>query len=229
MKRLVLTGVAILALALGAFAQGVINLDNSTTPYGVTVENAAGNGSAYYSGTFGMEVWELGGRTSVPAGINNYDAAPFSASCLLAYQDMVAAGFKWEATYAKQVMVDGTFSLGNLTMSDVTPPGSQVVLALAVWNNSAQSWRAATHDALFLGGVVAFLTPTVPPAAPGLPPPIGADINAGWTAVGTDLVMEDIEAAIPEPGSLALAGLGAAILWTFPRWRKCRSRVNICC
>jgi hypothetical protein len=211
MKRLVLAGIA--TLALGAFAQGVINLDNSTTPYGVTVDASYVNGGTYYSGTFGMEVWELSGATSLPAGIN---LPATMGSGVLAYDDMVAAGSKKEGTYAGQTMIGGAFSLGNLTMADVTPPGSQVLLGLAIWNTSAASWASmlSSSTAATRAGVLAFLNPTSFPGI-GFPPPIGANINAGWTAAGVDLVMT----AIPEPCTFALAGLGVALLFIFRRWR----------
>jgi hypothetical protein len=199
MKRLTLTGIAALAFALGALAQGSINLDNSSgINYGVAI-GAAGN---YYTGTYGMEVWELSGATSVPAGID----LPPAGSPALAYDDMVADGFKKEATFANQAMtIPGTFSLGEVTLADVTPAGSTVVLGLAVWNTSAPSWAAMLSGAgaNATGGVIAFVNPTA--YASSGPPPPPANLT-GWNSVG-DLVM-----AVPEPSVLALAGAGVAAL-----------------
>jgi hypothetical protein len=136
MKRLTLTGVAALTFALGVFAQGTINLDNSLNATGVAI-GTAGN---YYSGTYGMEVWELN-ATSVPAGI---DGLPSVDSGVVAYNTMVNDGFIKEATFANQPMtIPGTFSLGEVTLADLTPAGSTVVLGLAVWNTSAPSWAHA--------------------------------------------------------------------------------------
>lgn len=199
MKRLVLTGIATFALALGAFAQGSINLDNSSgINYGVAI-NAAGT---YYTGTYGMEVWELN-ATSVPAGI---DGLPSVDSGVVAYNTMVNDGFIKEATFANQPMtIPGTFSLGEVTLADVTPAGSTVVLGLAVWNTSAPSWAAMLSGAgaNATGGVIAFVNPTA--YASSGPPPPPANLT-GWNSVG-DLVM-----AVPEPSVLALAGAGVAAL-----------------
>ena len=139
MKRLALTGVATVTLALGSFAQGFIELNDAPDPGGVAI-GTAGN---YYSGTFGMEVWELNG-TSVPAGIN---LNPSAGSGLTGYNAMMKDGFAKEATFAGQTMFSGTFALGEVDMPDVTPAGSTVVLGLAVWNTPASSWATMLASA----------------------------------------------------------------------------------
>jgi hypothetical protein len=166
----------------------------------LSIPSAVGQGripGTYYSGTFGMEVWELGGRTSVPAGI---DLNATMGSGVLAYEDRVAAGFKKEATYAGQTMDGGAFWLGNLTMGDVSPAGSSVVLGLAIWNTSAASWPTmlGSADANTRAGVLAFPSPTVDLLFSATLPWVGADINANGTALGEDLVMTTVS-AIPEP------------------------------
>jgi len=176
-------------LALGALAQGSIDLDNSTNANGVAITNA-GN---YYTGTYGMEVWELSGVTNVPLGIN---LGPGSGQ--VAYGDMVAVGFKKEATFTNQTMtIPGAFTLGNLTMPDVTPAGSTVVLALAFWDTSDPSWVDMLNcrsgnpvNPLFPStadcGVIAFLQPTANPDVSPTPEPPNL---TGWTGAIGDLVM----------------------------------------
>jgi len=209
MKKLVFTGIATLAVALGAYAQGLINLNNATTSFGVTT-----GGNNFYSGAFGMEVWEL---TPIPTGaslttaLGNINSA---ANATAAYTALGAEGFKNEGEF------NGTMSVGSFTgnpsfqLSDpAIAAGSSVVLGLAVWNSSATSWAAAAATAGTLGGAIAFVNPTV---APSTPPPIGADINAGWTTAGQNLAMTAIT-SVPEPGTLALAGLGVAAMLIFRR------------
>jgi hypothetical protein len=209
MKETVLTGIATLALALGAFAQGTIDLDNSKGDHGVYADNYF-SGTYAYSGTYGMEVWELSGVTSVPAGINLPPI--YGGTGMSAYHNMMADAFKKEATFADQTMLDGTFALGQVTLPDVTPAGSTVVLALAVWNNSAPSWGAGAAQGNFQTGVVAFLNPT---ANPGTVPLVTPPALTGWTGGIGDLVLTPS----PEPDALALAGLGVATVLVLRRRR----------
>jgi len=191
MKRLALTGMATFALALGALAQGIIAVDDSASVGGLADLKAG----SYYTGTYGLQVLELSGVTSVPSGING-------VGNIAGYTAMLADGFKLEGTFANQSMTTpGTFALGSLTMPDVTPAGSQVVLGLAAWNNSATTWAAGIATANAHAGVIAFLNPTV---APNTPPPVPSPLSG----FASDLVMT----AVPEPGTLALAGLGVAAL-----------------
>jgi len=198
MKKLAFTGIATLALVAGAFAQGLVAIDDSANANGVADVTAG----SYYSGTFGMEVWESS-ATSVPAGLN-------AAAPLTAYGDLTTDGFKKEVTYANQTMSQGTFTLGTATLPDVTPAGSSVVLALAVWNNSQATWTLGVAQSGAHAGVPSFVNPTVAPTSSG-PPPTPASLS-GWTT--GDLVMTSVGSIVttPEPGTLALLGLGAVSL-----------------
>ena len=195
-----LTTAFLLGSLIAGLAQGLIDLGNagSPNPHGLAV-NAPGSAN-WYSGTFGVEVWELNG-TNVPAGVN-LDPAPGSG--VRGYEAMAAAGFAKEAAYVSQATAGpGSFDIGELILNKVSPPGATVVLALAAWNTGAASWSAmlATATPATRAGVLALIQPTAAPAggAPPVPPLLAMD---------QDLVMT----AIPEPCVLALTGLGGAVL-----------------
>jgi hypothetical protein len=202
MKTQTLSAVATLGIALGAFAQGTIGLSDADIPPYVATD-IPGN---YYTGTFGIEVWALNAAT-LPAGIN---VTPGPGSGIVGYNAMVADGFRLEATFANQAMNGGAFGIGAVTLPGV--PGPQGVIALAIWNTSAASWAAmlGTADANTRAGVIAFVNPVtiLDPTLPFVPAPL-----TGWSQ---NLVMT----AVPEPGTLALAGLGGALLLLFHR--RCR-------
>jgi uncharacterized protein (TIGR03382 family) len=201
MKKQMLSAVATLSVALGALAQGSFVLDNTLLPSALAV-GAPGN---WYSGTFGMEVWELNG-TSILSGVNLSDAP---GSGMLGYNAMVAAGFVLEATYAGQTGFEGYFELGEVDMPDVSPAGATVVVALAAWNTSAPSWSAmlANANQSTRAGIVAFVQPTWNfTVRNGVP---------AYLTMSQDLVMT----AVPEPGTFALAGLGWALLLLLRRRR----------
>jgi len=209
MKRLVLTGIATFAFALGAFAQGAFSLDNSQGVYGFTV-NQPGQAN-WYSGTLGVEVWELN-AAAVPAGIN---ITPAAGSGQTAYAALKTAGFKLEATLPGLTTVaPASISVAQVNMPDVSPAGSTVVVGLAAWNTAATSWAnmLATQDANTRAGVLAFLQPTANYNAQPAPTPSPLNMDSA----GTDLVMTALT-SIPEPGTFALAGLGAAALLIFRR------------
>ena len=208
--RPALTSIAGLAFAVGACGQGLIALDS--TYYGGWVV-ASGAGAPppplhYYTGTFGMEVWELNAAT--PPNLSPYGGYPYAT-----YSNMEPDGFHHEATFADQQMtVPGIFTLGQILLPDVRPAGSSVVLALAVWTGSAPNWSAAVdgYGGATQGGLIAFENPTTAPTTSG-PLPVPAALT-GWTESVGDLRLIPL---IPEPSALSLAGLGAATLLVFLR------------
>jgi hypothetical protein len=220
MKRLALTGIATLALALGAFAQTFI-LDNTSDLVNGVADLTAGS---YYNGPYGLEVFQLNpvptgaALNSLLASINGTSASLGAnlGSAGLAVMTAAGSGFTSYAPITGQTMANGYISgLGQYTMAGV-PAGANVVLGLAVWNSSgAQS--TATHL-----GVIAFQQSTVSTTSspPGIPLDIvggGQPAGFGWNSVdgtGADLVMTTL---VPEPGTLALAGLGVAALLIFRR------------
>jgi len=206
MKKLLLTGAALVAVAAGALAQGSFNLiaNGSTLP-----NNGLFADGNYYAGTYGVEVYMLNATTGY-APINT----TAKTSGLDAYAMLGAAGYKLEATFANQSITAanaGWMNVGQVNMADVNPAGSSVVVALAAWNSSAASWSAAmaAGGATLRAGVIAF--PQATANFNAQPPPTPTDL--GWNAVGQDLVM----LPVPEPSTFALVGLGAAALLIFRR------------
>ena len=96
-KGVALTGIASLAFAVGAGGEGLIALDNSLNLNGVLEFPGNGGPSFYYTGTFGMEVWELNATT--PPYFNPVTSYPLGY-----YFTMEQDGFKQEATFADQQM-----------------------------------------------------------------------------------------------------------------------------
>ena len=168
--------------------ESLIELDNSDATEGVSVDLAQN----WFSGIFGLEVWELNG-TSVPGQIN-------SATNVIAYEQLAANGFHLVGTWIGQSMAGdpGAFSLGEIVVPGVNPPGSQAVLALAAWTGLYSNWSAAVA-AGSKGGVVAFVNSTVNPLVQG-PPPVPPDLAAGWNSLGQDLVMTPL-APLPPPNT----------------------------
>jgi len=207
MKKLVITGLATLALALGAFAQGSVDVGNAAlvNPY---IDNGALG--THYGGPYGLSVWELN-ATAVPADLSGINGTVGNNN---GYGLLAGDGFTLAKTWAGQTMSGGGFDLGELDMPSVSPKGGTVVLALGVWNSTAATWDAAVAAAAN-GGMVVFANPTADYTI--LPPNTPTPANlTGWDALGTSIVMTPLTST-PEPSVLALAGLGAAALLVIRR------------
>ena len=179
----------VLFVAKAALGQGAIYLDNSQSANGLAL-NAPSN---YYSGTFGLEVWELN-SANVPTNINV--ASPFAA-----YTNLIADGFILETAFTNQTTASpGVFQLGQVTLPHVNPPGSTVTLALVAWAGTAPDYSNAVAQSASLG-VVGFANPTslTNGTAPYLTGWSNQDlvmlsftnytliINPGWTMIANQL------------------------------------------
>ena len=194
MKSQMLSAVATLSVAVGAFAQGTIALNNFNNFPSCVDTDTTGN---HYTGTFGIEVWALNAAT-VPAGIN---LIPVPGSGVAAYNAMVADGFTLEATFASQAMSGGLFDLGEVTLRTIRPPGRTCACRLGyirpeLGRDARRRQRKHPRRRYRL-------------SEPRQQPLRGLrSVPAALTGWDRDLVMT----AVPEPGTSALAGLGAGVL-----------------
>jgi len=201
MKKIVLTSLATMGLALGAFAQGAVSVDNSTANFGVRL----GGASSYYGGSAGIQVWFLNGTTFNLASINGQSATPQAQ-----YDALAADGFTLATTFVNANLSAGGFSLGDLQMPGVAPAGSSITMAITAWQGSGGTFSGANN-----GGTLAFYQPTRDYV--GSPTLSSPDLTAGPNGFNTaDLNMNAIT-AVPEPSTFALAGLGAAAMLIFRR------------
>jgi len=208
MKKLFLTGAMLLAMAGGLFAQGKFALNNGNDSNGISM-TTPGN---WYSGTWSVEVWLYAASGTAPASfattIGNDDLAAGGGVTAYTWMKTQVAFTAPEATLVGlniPAVDEGIMSGGAVTMND-DANGGLVTVALAAWNNSQPSWAAmlANATAATRAGVVAFNQNTLTGNS-------GTPAIAGMNTY--DLVLQ----TVPEPGTFALAGLGAAALVIFRR------------
>jgi len=207
MKKLLLTGLALLGFTAGVFAQGFFQLDGNAINNGVSLYTAPGVYT--FNGPFNFEVWEQNGTPSATliSTINNTSLTATMGGPLAAYALLAGNNFNQEPAPVF-TFASGTISMtAAYRMPDVSPAGSVVTVAVAGWDTVDASWGVAKSSPGVLMGVLAWSQATKDYTHPPLPPAPG---NM-WPA--QDLVLSPI----PEPGTFALAGLGAAALLIFRR------------
>jgi len=210
MKKLVST-LTISALAVSAFAQGTISVvNNAGTVVGQwasaadhTVSSVAANGGKvqFFAAPDGTAFSALG--TYATTGTAQGFALAYGSQAL-----WMAANPGWNAYQIADIKpIAGRFNGGTATVSPLAA-GGKIEYVLAGWTGTSATLDAAIaanamigQSALYTG--VATGDPTTTPI-PGTP--------TALTATFTGLTLAPQATGVPEPTTLALAGLGAAAM-----------------
>lgn len=209
MKKIALT-ISALAVATGAYAQGVINWSDEVNNFSITVW------SPQYTGAPAMNT--LGNSPiDTPAGTGVYTGTPLPTSGyeIGLYVGTTPSAVATALTSGTPVATDDfSAGYGGWDFSGSLPatvnglaPGSSVYVALAAWSTATgapTSYAAALANG-DLAGASVVSTGTVELGGPNPPnPPITAGNLAG---VGiTDFTV----GSVPEPSTIALGVMGAS-------------------
>jgi len=247
MKQLALSVVFVVSTTIGAYSQGLVYVDNITAN-GYVVTSANPNTSSAVDGTyaaapsFTAQLFGLPGNVqsaSAYVNVNSFvnllnisgaTASQFTlaGSTFAAAGSTIAGGSS--GSQAAGVFNDpvahavtGSPGLGSGAIGN---PGSTVV-ALVAWTGSDTTFSAAlthwTAGSIYMG-MIAFEQVL---GAGGLN--TSPDIAAGWTLINNspnananggnqDLILTQNPVVVPEPSTLALAGLGGfGMLMAFRR------------
>ena len=204
MKKHLLAALLTVGIAASAFSQGNVAFVN--------------NGSGFKAPIYGPELSDpsvsIQGNTAngLPAGTAVYTGAPLSGSGFTA-QIWSAP----DATSSLQASLNtttfrtgsaaGFFSLVNATLPNVAKDATTATLQVRVWDNvggTVNDWASALSQGVAHGQSATFTAAN-----------IGGDFNTPPTITG--MRSFNLTSSVPEPGTLALAGLGAAALLIFRR------------
>jgi len=206
MKKHLLAALLTVGIAASAFSQGNVAFVN--------------NGSGFKAPIYGPELsnpaLSIQGNTAngLPAGTAVYTGAPLAGS---GYTAQVWSAP--DATSSLQASLNtttfrtgsaaGFFSLVNATLPNVAKDATTATLQVRVWDNTG---GATTWDQAVLANAARGQSATFTAAN------IGGDFNTPPTITGLrSFNITGGTAVTPEPGTLALAGLGAAALLIFRR------------
>jgi hypothetical protein len=196
MKKLAcVAGLAL--LATGAFAQGTINFLNDAATL-VTTNNNVNSGVAL-SGTSPRVVLFYSTAVSAPAlpsSANGYSFAGWTQTTPVTGDNVGTP-------------VAGRFSGGTQT-ADTAAGGSSPWVFVAGWTGGFADFQAAVLGGALVGISTTWQQPTGNPN--GAPPTSPVNMIVGGAGFNGLVLVP-----VPEPSSLALAGLGAAALLVFRR------------
>lgn len=231
MKKLILTTAAMVGAAMGAYSQGVVYFNDELTPGYVVVDSAGPNSSSTASYTaaanFTAQLYALSGN----ATIGSMTFAP-SADGYLTVPQFDADNFTLVGTTlggsANGVTFgggDGYFDGGKQTLAATTggydTPSSTYtandVLAVVAWTGTYADLTSAIAGGASIG-IFAFLNNIGPGGSnPAVPQLNGWPTTLSPANTANDGYPELILSPVPEPTTLALAGLGGAALLAFRR------------
>jgi PEP-CTERM motif len=218
MKKLTLTIAAVVAASMAAYGQGQIAFLNDNAPGYVVVDTnghlSASTSSYTIAANFTAQLWALSGPSSTTAGLH-IDTYGYETP-----GNLVSDGFS--AVPSSLVVVPPSNGAGSFEGSTVSVPGTvsaNTVIAVVCWTGGYGSFAAAMS-----GGANVGIFAYVNILGPASPTPYGGEIAAGWALLANspasaanggseDLIM----APVPEPTTLALAGLGGLALLAFRR------------
>jgi len=219
MKKTLLT-FALAAASLSAFSQGQVSFStDNTTGYVVTSSLADGVNSS--AGTYALannftaQIWALSGPTSTTSGLTGLDAYGF-----LNPNNLVSDGFSLIKSVTGQTA--GNINGGTANITGTT--SGNTVLAIVCWTGAATSFNQALSTAGTYLGILTFVNPI----GAASPSPTVTDIATGWNALAnsprcaavggiTGSTQDLILTQVPEPSTMALAGLGMASMFLFRR------------
>ncbi|MCO5051835.1 MAG: PEP-CTERM sorting domain-containing protein [Verrucomicrobiae bacterium] len=190
MKKTLIAAIAAVAIGTVAYGQGLVQFNNSGTTL-VNVDLGEGLVPAAANSGFVQLLWAPVGTT---------DLSLFQPTLNAASGNITADG-------AARFISAGRFSGGTITIPGIAPGGA-TALVVRGWLGTAATWDEALAQGAATGWSAIFTmsetgNPTTVPA--GTPIATSGSFPAGMVI------------AIPEPTSMALAGLGAAALLIFRR------------
>jgi hypothetical protein len=211
MKRVLLTVVAT-AAAVSVFAQGTVQFINSSAANGVNAKIYGPESGNYLSKT---------GNTTAgtPAGTQTYTGAALAGSGYLAQVLAAPGAGAAESSLVAAASAAVSFRTGTgagyfapnsgATLSNVAKDAGVATIQVVAWDNSSglySTWALASNA--WRNGLIAAGRSTLFNVSN-----IGGDFNTAPYLVG----LTSFNFGVPEPSTMALAGLGAAALLIFRR------------
>jgi hypothetical protein len=215
MKKIILTVAAIAGGALSGFSQGQVDFENANAN-GYVVTSLFGDTSStvtssyQLASSFSVQLWSL--AVSSTAGLTGLDAYGY-----LQGADLASDGFTQDSNIGTVAGTDGGFGPVTAQVNGVV--SANAALAVVAWTGNFSSLAAAMAG----GGQYGILV-FEQAIGPAQPSPFTQDIAAGWNTLANspgsaanggndDLILT----AVPEPTTMALAGLGGLSLFFLRR------------
>jgi hypothetical protein len=195
-----LSTLAVVALAASAFAQGTVNFANNAS----SLATASGT-PIPANGGFAQLLWAPSGSTATAYAQGNP-------------ADWFAANTAWQALTSAQGGVDnigpvaGRFT-GNTATVPTATPGAAIEAIVASWTGNFAGLNEAFAGNASIGFSAPFSVTTGNPTT--VPPGTAASITGAGQFTGVNAL--PVGGVIPEPSTLALAGLGIAALLVMRR------------